>query len=94
MNREELHNVDLAKMKDDPDIGFFKGGKWIWNHNAEDYARENYYACLANLQERKPFKNTNIPPGHVYKPWTLESEYARMRAGIKSDLKQNGDWSS
>jgi hypothetical protein len=58
------------------------------------YARENYAACLAHLEEGKPFANTNVPPGHVYKPWNLESESQRMQAKIKSDLKQNGDWSA
>ena len=96
LNREELHNADIAAIKEDTanaNIGFFKIGRWVWNHNPEAYARDNYEACLAHLVEGKPFRNTNVPPGHVYRPWTLESEKKRMEAGIKSDLKQNGDWS-
>jgi hypothetical protein len=95
LNREELHTADIAKIEQDPSqakIGFFKQGRWIWAHDAEKYAFEKYVDCLTNLQEGVPFANTNIPPGHVYQPWSLESEKERMRAGIRSKLKQNGYW--
>ncbi|PVH96301.1 FAD/NAD(P)-binding domain-containing protein, partial [Periconia macrospinosa] len=97
LNREELHSVDLDTIKDAPknaSIGFFKIGRWVWNHNPEFYAMENYESCRTHIFEGKlgNFKNTNIPPGHVYQPWSLESEAKRMQAGISSNLKQNGDW--
>lgn len=97
LNREELHNVEPASIQANSkvsDVGFFKIGKWVWNHNPEQYAQENYEPCLAHLNLGQPFKNTNVPPGHIYQPWTLESEKKRMQAGIKSGLKQNGDWSA
>ena len=96
INRDELHNVDIAAVaadKKNAKVGFFTIGAWVWNHNPEAYARDNYAACLAHLKEGAPFSNTNLPPGHVYEPWNLESETKRMKAGIKSNLKQNGDWS-
>jgi hypothetical protein len=95
LNREELHTADIAAIEEKPEqasVGFFKHGRWIWDHDAEKYARKNYAACLASLQEGRPFTNTNIPPGHVYQPWSLESEKKRMMAGIRSNLKQNGYW--
>ncbi|OQV08773.1 FAD binding domain-containing protein [Cladophialophora immunda] len=97
LNREELHHVDVAAIEHNPEevtVGFFKIGRWVWNHDPEAYARDNYAACLANLQEGAPFNNTNLPPGHVYVPWSLESERMRIQAGVKSSLKQNGDWSA
>ena len=97
LNREELHNVNIAAITENSqvaDVGFFKIGRWVWDHNPEEYARDNYGTCLAHLIAGKPFKNTNVPPGHVYQPWNLESEKKRMQAGIKSNLKQNGDWSA
>ena len=96
LNREELHHANIAAITEDTknaDIGFFKIGRWVWNHNPEIYARENYQACLSSMTGGTPFKNTNIPPGYIYKPWNLDSETKRMMAGIKSNLKQNGDWS-
>ena len=97
LNREELHNADIAAISENSEkatIGFFKIGRWTWNHNPEVYARDNYEACLAHLVDGTPFHNTNVPPGHVYQPWNLKSEKDRMQAGIKSNLKQNGDWSA
>ena len=104
-NKNENKNASASADTTSSGIGFFKIGRWVWDHNPEVYARENYTACLAHLIEGegegdgpgngsgKLFKNTNVPPGHVYRPWSLESETKRMQAGIKSDLKRNGDWS-
>lgn len=94
LNREELHFADLEKIKQDPNasIGFFKSGKWAWGHDPEKYAYDNYAQCLAHLRDGFPFINTNMPPGHVFEDWNLESEAKRMAAGIRSDLKENGYW--
>ena len=97
LNREELHNVDVQTAKEgtkDIEVGFFRIGRWVWSHDPESYASENFTACLASVSESRPFRNTNIPPGHVYKPWSLDTETKRMVAGVKSDLKLNGDWSA
>ncbi|KAJ5300036.1 hypothetical protein N7476_011593 [Penicillium atrosanguineum] len=96
VNRDEIHKADLSAIKKagkSLDVGFFRLGRWTWNHNPEKYATDNFDACLAHLRDEKPFQNTNLPPGHVYKPWTLQEENERMAKGIQSDLKQNGDWS-
>ena len=49
---------------------------------------------MAHLLEGTTFENTNVPPGHVYRAWSLESEKNRVLAGIKPWLKENGDWSA
>lgn len=99
VNREELHFADTeySRQEDEKkefDVGFFRMGRWVWSHNPETYARDNYEACLASITEGAVFTNTNLPPGHVYEPWTLASEMKRAESGIKSSLKQNGDWSA
>ena len=95
LNREELHTADVEAIEKKPEeanIGFFRIGKWVWGHDPEDYAHRNYDACLASLENGEPFANTNVPPGHRYKAWSLDSEKKRMAAGVRSDLKQNGYW--
>ena len=90
-----MHTADVDAIEKEPEnanIGFFKIGRWVWAHDPEEYAHDNYDACLASLKDGKTFANTNVPPGHVYRPWSLESEKKRMAAGIRSDLKQNGYW--
>lgn len=98
LNREELHSVDIEAITKNPkdpkvnDVGFFKLGRWVWDHDPERYATDNYEAVVKSLREGQPFSNTNLPPGHKYEPWTLETEGARMMAGIPSTLKKNGYW--
>ena len=95
VNRDELHNADLDSLEeisDTAEVGFFKIGKWVWAHDPEHYATENYEACLAHLKDGKAFGNTNLPPGHVYQPWSLQCENERMAKGVRSGLKNNGYW--
>ena len=98
MNREELHSVNIEALTQNPNdpkytnVGFFKQGRWVWGHNAEDYATNNYDAALASLIDGKPFENTNLPPGHTYQPWTLMTEMVRIKSGTPSTLKENGYW--
>lgn len=63
---------------------------WIWKHNPEQYAVENYNKALEHLLDGKPFQNTNIPPGHVYKPWTIDELLDAKKSGKEIEL--DGDW--
>ncbi|KAI0381983.1 FAD/NAD(P)-binding domain-containing protein [Hypomontagnella monticulosa] len=69
-------------------------GKWLWGHNPEIYATENFAKALDHLEKGTPFENTNLPPGHKWSDWTVEEELAKQRAGIitLNELKFNGDW--
>jgi hypothetical protein len=42
------------------------------------------------LVDDAPFSNTNIPPGHVYKPWTIEDLLGAKERGEEIEL--DGDW--
>ncbi|QIW99808.1 hypothetical protein AMS68_005326 [Peltaster fructicola] len=94
-NRDELHHADLeaiSKSRELSDIGFFKQGGWSWKHRPETYATQNYDQCLSHLRDGAAFVNTNLPPGHLYQPWSMESEDERMASKTASDLKKNGYW--
>ena len=71
-------------------------GKWLWGHNPEKYATENFAKAQAHLESGSPFENTNLPPGHKWSDWTMESELAKQKAGIDTteELKGNGYWGS
>lgn len=60
----------------------------------EQYAAENYHAALVALKSGRKFESTNLPTGHKFQEWTKEEECERMRLGLPSDLKTNGDWST
>lgn len=66
-------------------------GRWIWAHNPERYAYDNYGKALKSLVDGSPFQNTNIPPGYNYKPWSLHELYGRIDKGEKVQFE--GDWS-
>lgn len=51
---------------------------------------ENYDEVLAHLKNGTPFQSTNIPPGHVYKPWTIDELLQAKESGKEIEL--DGDW--
>ncbi|KAJ5088739.1 hypothetical protein N7456_012355 [Penicillium angulare] len=65
-------------------------GSWIWNHNPEQYAIDNYENALACLTDARPFSNTNTPPGYVYQSWTIDSILEARKMGKEFVLE--GDW--
>ncbi|RAH55757.1 monooxygenase [Aspergillus piperis CBS 112811] len=84
-NRSEINN----KMSND----VLRQGKWIWTHNPEQYATTEFYRARSCLESGAEFHNTNLPPGYVWTPWTIEEEMAKEKAGVHSqDLKKNGYW--
>ena len=66
-------------------------GKWILDHDPEQYALENYEAALTNVQSGAPFKNTNTPSGLVYKSWSIDGLLGAQRRGESTIL--DADWS-
>ncbi|KAI0965494.1 FAD/NAD(P)-binding domain-containing protein [Xylaria arbuscula] len=95
VSRHSLHNVDMSLLDEgkNPFEDVFRLGRWIWQHKPEDYAREQYTAALEHLQADAPFENTNLPKGHVYQDWDVETELKKLAAGVPSQLMSNGDWS-
>ncbi|KAI1255663.1 hypothetical protein MGN70_002778 [Eutypa lata] len=66
-------------------------GKWIWAHDPEKYAYDNYGKALDHVRSGAPFQNTNIPPGYVHRPWSVDQVMADIEAGKPLELE--GDWS-
>lgn len=83
--RNRAANADASQAKP---IGIM--GSWIWQHNPEIYATQNYEKALAHLAEGKEFQNTNIPPGHVPQPWTIDGILKAREEGRQVIL--DGDW--
>lgn len=97
--RSGLVKRGLIHKPDDPDAikqvhKISRQGKWGWAHQPSKYATENYFSARAHLVNGAPFTNTNVPPGYVPEEWTLDSEMAREKAGIRIPLQLNGDWSA
>ncbi|KZL73029.1 FAD-binding domain protein [Colletotrichum tofieldiae] len=91
--------VNLREMHQDMKAIISKGstpmllGKWIWAHDPELYAKDNYEAARAAIETTTSFENSNLPPGHKWEPWTMAEELEKEASGVFfQDLKTNGDW--
>ncbi|KAI0601142.1 putative monooxygenase, partial [Biscogniauxia sp. FL1348] len=91
VNQQRRNNPDMKAVERDPSIIKSEYGRWIWKHDAEKYARDNYSKALDHLQNGTAFLNTNIPPGYTYEPWLVDDLMADLEAG--RPIKFAGDWS-
>lgn len=66
-------------------------GDWLWGHDPEVYAEENFEKALAHLKDGAPFQSTNRPKNIEYKPWTIDSLSEALEKGEPTILQ--GDWS-
>jgi hypothetical protein len=95
-----LHHTDWEGAKKAPEKAQPKIPQWIWRHNPEVYAEERWEDVQAWVKEGVPeseskgvertFKNTNIPPGFKWTPWTIEGF---MEEGKHGNVELEGDWS-
>ncbi|OQU99101.1 FAD binding domain-containing protein [Cladophialophora immunda] len=71
--RHRWHQTDWEHVKKNPDFLRLPQPDWLYGADAEAYGVQNYDAVMAQLHEGKPFKNTNLPPGHVHQDWNIET---------------------
>jgi hypothetical protein len=70
--------------------------KWIWEHDAERYAHENYAKCVENLQNGVRFEDDerippNYPKGYKFEPWSIDDIMNDLKEGKEVDLGP-GQW--
>ena len=66
---------------------------WIFKHDPEVYAYEKYGQAFAHLISGTQFSNTNFPPGHEFKSWTVEEVWRDIEDGKRVEDLLDGDWS-
>jgi hypothetical protein len=84
--RNTAKNKDTSKLK--PTLG-----RWVVEHDPEAYARERYDEAVRALETGAEFTNTNIPPGLVYQPWTIDGLVEAFDKGEIEGTILGGDWS-
>ena len=90
-NRENFHKTDWDAVAKNSEAVTKPNADWVVNHDPEQYAYDNYGNCVNHLLMGEPFTNTNIPPGYVFKPWTVKELMDASKKGIK--IVDEGDWS-
>jgi len=96
-NAELLQDTKWDKVKLEPRRANPSLPKWIYSHDPEVYAYENYDKAVAVVKAGTPLDEDesippNYPPGYKYSPWNIEKIMDDMRAGRPFDLGP-GDWS-
>ncbi|KAB8229457.1 FAD-dependent oxidoreductase [Aspergillus alliaceus] len=90
-HREKYHNTDWDEVAKNPDLFSKTTATWIMRHNPEEYAYENYGKVANHILTGAAFRNTNVPPGYTYKPWTVKE---LMDASDRHEpVVDEGDWS-
>jgi hypothetical protein len=69
-NREKWEK-DFEDARKNPFATAQSIGRWLSDHDPEQYVYENWQACLNHLIGGSSFQNTNLPPGYNYEPWTM-----------------------
>ncbi|KIW20480.1 hypothetical protein PV08_01055 [Exophiala spinifera] len=85
-NRDTLHNADFGELKKHPERLGEMTGRWITQHDAEQYVYDNWEECVNCLVTGRKFVNTNIPPGYTPKPWSIDDV---MHGETRDD---EGEW--
>ena len=84
------HKTDFEKVKKHPEKLGEMTGKWITQHDAEQYVYDNWQECVNALVTGKEFTNTNLPRGYKYKPWTIDGVLKSTEGGTTE--ADEGDW--
>ncbi|KAE8384089.1 hypothetical protein BDV23DRAFT_189553 [Aspergillus alliaceus] len=93
VNSENLGAVDMDEvLKKDPEKVKVRFPKWLFQHDPEAYVYEKYGQAFSHLVLGTDFDNTNFPPGHKFKMWTIEEIHADILAGKKVADLLDGDW--
>ncbi|RKU48559.1 hypothetical protein DL546_007944 [Coniochaeta pulveracea] len=95
-NAELLQDTDWSKVKLDPRRAQPKLPRWVWSHDPERYAIENFDKCIENVRNGLDIGDDegyppNYPPGYKYEPWSIDQIMEDMRNGKNVELAP-GDW--
>ncbi|RYO80459.1 hypothetical protein DL764_009899 [Monosporascus ibericus] len=95
-NALRLQATDWTAAKVNPQMAQPKLPSWIWKHDPEQYAYENFGMMAEAIKQGVPFEEVNTvspnyPPGYKYVPWNLDEVMEDVKNGRPVDLGP-GDW--
>ncbi|EON65625.1 hypothetical protein W97_04864 [Coniosporium apollinis CBS 100218] len=95
-NAARLQDTDWEKVKLDPRVAAPALPKWVWSHEPEAYAYENYDKVVESMKKGIPFEDDdsippNYPKGYKYEPWSMDKIVDDMNNGRPVDLGP-GEW--
>ncbi|EXJ61960.1 hypothetical protein A1O7_02392 [Cladophialophora yegresii CBS 114405] len=94
VNAEALGDANMAEIRRHPEKIRVRFPEWLFHHDPEEYVYEKYGLAFAHVVlGRDKFVNTNLPPGHKFRPWTIEEVREDARSGKRVEDLLDGDWS-
>lgn len=85
-NQAHRHHTNWDLVAQNPQAIKESYDRWLWAHDAEQYAYENYGTAFQHLITGAPFKNTNAAPGYVYRAWNIDELLAKQEAGTPIEV--------
>ena len=95
VNSQIKHQTDWAAVAKNPKLIRTRFPRWIYQHDPEAYAYENFGSAFHHVLSggEAEFQNTNFPPGHAFKRWTMEEVMEEIKTGKSIEALLDGDWS-
>ncbi|CAG9994342.1 unnamed protein product [Clonostachys byssicola] len=67
-------------------------GDWLYKHDPEKYAEEEFQECASSILMGTPYKVKNSVPGYEYEPWTVEGLMDLAERGVDLEKIVGGTW--
>ena len=94
VNSQIKHHTDWTAVTQNPKLIRTRFPRWIYQHDPEAYAYEKFDLAFNHIMSggEAEFQNSNFPPGHVFKKWTIEEVKREIKAGKRMEVLLDGDW--
>jgi hypothetical protein len=95
VNSQIKHHTDWDAVASNPRLIRTRFPRWLYQHDPEAYTFEKFDSALHHIlnNNQSDFQNTNFPPGHRFKKWTIEEVQNAIHNGISVEACLDGDWS-
>lgn len=97
-NADLLQDTNWDKVKQNPRAAALRLPKWVWSHDPEIYAQDQYDKTVRYLERVRNVPLVggenlpeNYPRGYVYEKWSVEQIMEDKRNGRQTALGA-GDW--
>lgn len=95
-NADLLQETDWDKVALNPRVAAPRHPPWLFSHDPEKYAYENYDKALESMDKGVRLEDEdgfepNYPKGYKYVPWNIAGIMEDKRCGKETNLGE-GDW--
>lgn len=84
--RHRWHQTDWDAVAKDPSFLNQPQPRWLFGHDAAQYAEDSYDTMLSHIEKGTPFVSKNVPEDYVHEDWTIGQMMAREGVKAESDF--------